>query len=108
MTFVADGVPHDSRAADGHVVRTRLSLERAGRNERLVFSSSGRTETIKWCSRPSTWPTTRVCGEGAEGLDQPRVIEGLYDLGCARWELLVTHKRQCVQAGKILRAALSC
>ena len=92
MTFVADGVVHDSRAADGHVVRTRLSLDHAGGNERLVFNSSGRTEdnfNVVFESVDNGRRLRVVRRIGADGLDQPLVIRTIYNRisEVARWEL---------------------
>ena len=44
MEFVADGVAHNTRARDGHLVRARFAVEQTGVNQRLVFTSTGKTE----------------------------------------------------------------
>lgn len=92
MIFVADGVPHDSRAADGHVVRTRLSLENVAGRERLVFNSSGRTEdnfNVVFETIDNGKRLRVVRRVGAAGLDQPLVIRTVYNRisDVARWEL---------------------
>jgi hypothetical protein len=88
MTFVADGVARNIRAADGHAVRVRFSIE----NGRLVFTSSGRTEdtfTITFESIDEGKRLLVVRRIAAEALDQPLVIRTVYNKisDVARWEL---------------------
>ncbi len=92
MTLIADGVGHSSRASDGHIVRVRFKLERAGENERLVFTSSGRTEdnfdvTFESLDNGSRLRVVRRIA--AEGLDQPLIIHTVYNKisDVARWEV---------------------
>lgn len=96
MTFVADGVARSTRAADGHLVRVRFSVEHPSGNSadssRLVFTSSGRTEdnfsvTFEAIDDGKRLKVTRRIA--AESLDQPLVIQTLYNKisDVARWEL---------------------
>jgi hypothetical protein len=92
MTFVADGVVHNNRASDGHVIRVRLSLERTPGKERLVFASSGRTEdnfSVDFESIDNGRRLRVVRRIAAEGLDQPLVIRTVYNKisDVAHWEL---------------------
>ena len=88
MTFVADGVARNTRAADGHTVRVRFSVE----NDRLIFTSSGKGEdnfTVVFESINEGKRLQVVRTIMAEGLDQPLVIRSLYNKvsEVARWEL---------------------
>ncbi|MBA3354329.1 MAG: hypothetical protein H0U18_00010 [Pyrinomonadaceae bacterium] len=88
MTFVADGVARNTRAADGHLIRVRFSVE----NERLVFTSAGRTEdnfTVIFESIDNGKRMRVVRRIAAEALDQPLVIRTIYNKisDVARWEL---------------------
>ena len=92
MTLLADGVMHNTRAADGHVVHVRLSVENTRGNERLVFTSSGRTEdnfSVQFESIDSGRRLRVVRRIAAEGLDQPLVIRTVYNKisDMARWEI---------------------
>lgn len=92
MTFTPDGVVQNTRAANGHVVRVRLSLENAAGNERLVFTSSGRTEdnfSVVFESIDDGKRLRVVRRIAADGLNQPLVIQTLYNKisDVARWEL---------------------
>lgn len=88
MTFVADGVTRNTRAADGHTVRVRFSIE----SDRLVFRSSGKGEdnfTVVFDSIDQGKRLQVVRTIMAEGLDQPLIIRSLYNKvsDVARWEL---------------------
>ena len=88
MTFVADGVARNTRAADGHMVRVRFSVE----NDRLIFTSSGKGEdnfTVVFESIDDGKRLQVVRTIMAEGLDQPLIIRSLYNKvsDVARWEL---------------------
>ncbi len=92
MTLVADGLLHNTRAADGHVIHLRLSLENAGGNERLIFTSSGRTEdnfSVQFESIDSGRRLRVVRRIAAAGLDQPVTIRTIYNKisDVARWEI---------------------
>jgi hypothetical protein len=92
MTFVADGVVHNNRAADGHVIHVRLSLEQTPGKQRLVFASSGRTEdnfSVDFESIDNGRRLRVVRQIAAEGLDQPLVIRTVYNKisEVANWEL---------------------
>lgn len=92
MTFVADGVVHNTRAADGHVIHLRLSLQRAAGTERLIFTSSGRTEdnfSVEFETLDDGKRLRVVRRIAAEGLDQPLVIRTIYNKisDVAHWEL---------------------
>jgi hypothetical protein len=92
MTFVADGVTHNTRAADGHVVHVRLSVEQEPGKERLVFASSGRTEdnfSVDFQAVDNGKRLLVVRRIAAEGLDQPLVIRTIYNKisDIAHWEL---------------------
>lgn len=92
MTFVADGLLHHTRAADGHVINVRLALEQSPGKGRLVFTSSGRTEdnfTVDFESIDNGRRLRVVRRIAAEGLDQPLVIRTVYNKisDIARWEL---------------------
>ena len=92
MTFVADGVLHNTKAAEGHVVHVRLSHDHAAGNERLVFTSRGRTEdnfSVEFESLDSGKRLRVVRRIAAEGLDHPLVIRTIYNKisDVARWEL---------------------
>ena len=88
MTFVADGVSRNTRAADGHPVRVRFSIE----NSRLIFTSHGKGEdnfTVTFESIDEGQRLQVVRHITAEGLDQPLIIRSLYNKvsDVARWEL---------------------
>lgn len=88
MTFVADGVTRNTRAADGHLIRARFSVE----NETLVFTSTGRGEdnfTVTFESIDSGKRLLVVRRIGAESLDQPLVIRTTYNriADVAHWQL---------------------
>ncbi len=88
MTFLADGVMQTTRAADGHPVRVKFSIE----NERLVFASAGRTEdnfTIVFEPLDNGKRLRVVRRLTAEALDQPLVIRTVYNKisDVADWEL---------------------
>jgi hypothetical protein len=88
MTFLADGATHISRASDGHPVRVKFAIE----SERLVFTSSGRTEdnfTIVFESVDDGKRLQVVRQLTAEALDQPLVIHTVYNKisEVADWEL---------------------
>ena len=92
MTFVADGVVHNIRAADGHAIHVRLSLQHAGGSERLVFTSSGRTEdnfSVEFETFDNGKRLRVVRRIAAEGLDHPVVIRTVYNRisDVAHWEL---------------------
>ncbi len=88
MTFVADGVTRNTRAADGHLIRVRFATEA----NKLVFTSSGKTEdnfSIVFESIDDGKRMRVVRRIEAEGLDQPLVIRSVYNKvsDVARWEL---------------------
>jgi hypothetical protein len=88
MTFVADGVTRNTRAADGHLIRVRFATE----TNKLVFTSSGKTEdnfSIVFESIDDGKRMRVVRRIEAEGLDQPLVIRSVYNKvsDVARWEL---------------------
>ncbi|MBA3573010.1 MAG: hypothetical protein H0W34_13780 [Pyrinomonadaceae bacterium] len=88
MSFVADGVARNTRAPDGHFIRVQFSVE----NERLVFTSAGRTEdnfTVIFESIDNGKRLLVVRRIAAKALDQPLVIRTIYNKisDVARWEL---------------------
>ncbi|MEK6280201.1 MAG: hypothetical protein AABN95_07575 [Acidobacteriota bacterium] len=92
MTFVADGVPRNTRAPDGHTIRLKFSVENTLGNQRLVFTSSGRTEdnfTVVFESINNGKQLRVVRRLEAEALDQPLVIRTVYNKisDVARWDL---------------------
>ncbi|MFN2499882.1 MAG: nuclear transport factor 2 family protein [Pyrinomonadaceae bacterium] len=92
MTFVADGVAHNTRAGDGHVIHVRLALQRSGGSERLIFTSSGRTEdnfSVEFATIDNGKRLSVVRRIAAEGLDRPLVIRTVYNKisDVAHWEL---------------------
>ncbi|HKP47386.1 MAG TPA: nuclear transport factor 2 family protein [Pyrinomonadaceae bacterium] len=92
MTFIADGLLHTERGADGHLIRARLTLDSTAGHERLVFTSSGNTEdnlTVTFESLDNGRRLRVVRRIGAAGLDQPLVIRTVYNKisEVARWEL---------------------
>jgi ketosteroid isomerase-like protein len=92
MTFVADGAMHNTRAPDGHVVHVRLALDDRRGNQRLIFTSSGRTEdnfSVEFETIEDGKRLRVVRRIAAEGLDQPLVIRTVYNKisDVARWEL---------------------
>jgi hypothetical protein len=92
MEFVADGVVHNTRAGDGHLIRARLAVETAAGNQRLVFTSTGRLEdNFSVVFEPlDNGKRLRVVRRiSAEAVDQPLVIRTIYNKisDVARWEL---------------------
>ena len=92
MTFEADGVARNTRASDGHPIRVRFAVEKAGENTRLAFTSSGRTEdnfTVVFESLDNGRRLRVVRRISAEALDRPLVIRTIYNKisDVARWEL---------------------
>jgi hypothetical protein len=92
MDFVADGVAHNTRTRDGHLVRARLAIENSGGSQRLVFTSTGRTEdnfSIVIESLENGKRLRVVRRISAEDLDQPLVIRTFYNKisDVASWEL---------------------
>ena len=92
MDFVADGVAHNTRARDGHLVRARFAVENAGGSQRLVFTSTGKTEdnfSVVFESLDNGRRLRVVRRISAESLDQPLVIQTIYNKisDVARWEL---------------------
>jgi ketosteroid isomerase-like protein len=88
MTFIADGVVRNTRAADGHNVRVRFLLDKG----RLIFTSSGKAEdNFSIVFEPIDGGRTLqvVRNITAEGLDQPLVIRSVYNkvADVASWEL---------------------
>ncbi len=86
MSFVADGVARNTRAPDGHFIRVQFSVE----NERLVFTSAGRTEdnfTVIIESIDNGKRLLVVRRIAAKALDQPLVIRTIYNKisDVARW-----------------------
>ncbi len=101
MTFLADGVPRTTRAADGHAVRVRFALE----GNKLVFTSSGKTEdnfSIVFESIDDGRRLRVVRRIEAEGLDQPLVIHSIYNKvsDVARWELYGEAQTSAVAAAR--------
>src|SRR5918993_4902270 len=77
MDFVADGVAHNTRARDGHLVRARFAVENAGGSQRLVFTSTGKAEdnfSVVFESLDNGRRLRVVRRISAESLDQPLVI----------------------------------
>lgn len=78
VTLTADGVARTERAADGRVVRSRVALE----GERLVFTSSGRTEDnfsvifTPFDNGRRLRVTRRL---SAEQLNEPVIIQTVYN-----------------------------
>jgi hypothetical protein len=92
MEFVADGIAHNTRARDGHLVRARFTVENAAGNERLVFTSTGKAEdnfSVVFESLDNGKRLRVVRSISAEALDQPLVIQTIYNKisDVARWEL---------------------
>ncbi|MGI8732371.1 MAG: hypothetical protein ACR2LM_03595 [Pyrinomonadaceae bacterium] len=92
MEFVADGVAHNTRARDGHLVRARFAVENSAGNQRLVFTSTGKAEdNFSVVFEPlDNGKRLRVVRRiTAENLDQPLVIRTIYNKisDVARWEL---------------------
>jgi hypothetical protein len=90
MDFVADGVAHNSRASDGHLVRARFAVEEDG--QRLVFTSTGKAEdnfSVVFESLDTGQRLRVVRRISAEALDKPLVIQTIYNKisDVARWEL---------------------
>ncbi|MFN2493406.1 MAG: hypothetical protein ABR501_11050, partial [Pyrinomonadaceae bacterium] len=88
VTFVADGVARVSRADDGHLIRTRLTLE----GSKLVFTSTGRTDDNFSVSFDSIDNGTRLRVTrriAAEQLNESLVIRTVYNKisNVARWDL---------------------
>lgn len=104
MTFLADGVTRNTRAADGHNIRVRFGTE----NGKLVFTSSGKTEdnfSIVFEPIDGGRRLRVVRRIEAEGLDQPLVIRSIYNKvsDVARWELY--GEAQTVAAASTTRPA---
>lgn len=92
MEFVADGIVHNTRASDGHLIRARLAVENDAGNHRLVFTSTGKTEdNFSVVFEPlDDGKRLRVVRRiSAEAVDQPLVIRTIYNKisEVARWEL---------------------
>jgi hypothetical protein len=92
MNFKADGVARNTRATDGHLVRVRFAVERAGDNARLVFTSNGRTEdnfTVTFESFDNGRRLRVVRRISAEKLDRPLIIRTIYNKisDVANWDL---------------------
>lgn len=92
MEFVADGVAHNTRTRDGHIVRARFAVENSGASQRLVFTSTGRTEdnfSVVIESLDNGKRLRVVRRISAEALDQPVVIRTFYNKisDVASWEL---------------------
>jgi hypothetical protein len=90
MDFVADGIAHNSRASDGHLVRARFAVEEEG--QRLVFTSTGKAEdnfSVVFESLDNGKRLRVVRRISAEALDKPLVIQTVYNKisDVARWEL---------------------
>jgi ketosteroid isomerase-like protein len=88
ITLLADGVVKTERADDGHIIRARASLE----GEKLVFTSSGRTEdNFSVVFAPFDGGTRlRVTRRiSAEQLNEPVVIQTVYNRvsEVARWDI---------------------
>lgn len=101
MTFLADGIPRTTRAADGHTVRLRFAVE----PNKLVFTSSGKTEdnfSIVFESIDDGRRLRVVRRIEAEGLDQPLVIHSIYNKvsDVARWELYGEAQTPAVAAAR--------
>src|SRR5687767_13133786 len=92
MDFVADGVAHNTRTRDGHLVRARFAVENSGGSQRLVFTSTGRTEdnfSVVIESLDNGKRLRVVRRISAAALDQPLVIRTFYNKisDVASWEL---------------------
>lgn len=88
VTLLADGVVHTERAEDGHLIRTRVSLE----GGRLVFTSSGRTEdnfSVVFASVEDGRRLRVTRRISAEQLNEPVVIQTVYNKisDVARWDI---------------------
>lgn len=88
MTFIADGVVRNTRAADGHNVRVRFLLDKG----RLIFTSSGKAEdnfSIVFEPINGGKRLRVVRNITAEGLDQPLIIRSIYNkvADVASWDL---------------------
>lgn len=88
MTFVADGVPHSTRGAEGQPVRVRFAIN----NDRLSFRSEGKGEdnfsvVFQLVDGGKRLQVVRYIT--AEGLAQPLTIRSIYTKisESARWEL---------------------
>lgn len=91
-SFVADGVARKIRTQDGHLIQVRFSLEHAVEHDRLVFTSSGRTDdnfTIVFESIDNGKQLRVVRSIAAESLEQPLVIRTIYNKisDVAHWEI---------------------
>ena len=78
MNFLADGIARSGRVPDGHLVRSRLSLE----NNKLVFNSSGRTEdnfTAIFEVIDNGKRLRVVRHISAERINEPLVIQTIYN-----------------------------
>ncbi len=92
MDFVANGIAHNTRTRDGHMVRARFAIENSGGSQRLVFTSTGRTEdnfSVVIESLDNGKRLRVVRRISAEALDQPLVIRTFYNKisDVASWEL---------------------
>ena len=92
MDLLADGIVHNTRAADGHLIRARLAVENDAENPRLVFTSTGKAEdnfSVLFESLENGRRLRVVRRIAAEALDQPLVIRTIYNKisDVARWEL---------------------
>lgn len=88
ITLVADGVVHTERAADGHLVRSRAALG----GDRLVFTSSGRTDdnfSVVFASVEDGRRLRVTRRISAEQLNEPVVIQTVYNKisDVARWDI---------------------
>ncbi len=92
MTFIADGVTRTTRAADGHTIRVRFSVEDAAAGKRFVFTSSGKTEdnfTVVFEFIDNGTKLRVVRRIEAAGLNEPLVIQTVYNKisEVAQWDL---------------------
>jgi ketosteroid isomerase-like protein len=90
MTFVADGIARNARAAAGHNVRVRFAME----GNKLVFTSTSAAKAednfkLEFESIDGGRRLRVVRQIAAEGLDQPLVIRSIYNKvsDVAQWEL---------------------
>lgn len=87
VNFQADGVMRNARAADGKIVRSRISVERNS----LVFNSSGGGDTLSFSFTPiDNGERLRVTRRlAAKELVEPVVIQTVYNRvsTVARWDI---------------------
>ncbi|MCA1633490.1 MAG: hypothetical protein LC802_07170 [Acidobacteria bacterium] len=88
ITLMADGVVRTERADDGHLIRSRAALE----GEKLVFSSSGRTDdnfSVLFASVEEGRRLRVTRRISAEQLNEPVVIQTVYNKisDVARWDI---------------------